>query len=106
MGTKISEFDIYDVSDGEPIFKITVGDVTEYRKNEKYKWHREDGPARIWKDGTKEWWINGQRHREDGPAIIYGDGRMRWYIDYIEYSEEEYKKEIYNRNLNKLNGIV
>ena len=27
--------------------------------------HREDGPAVIWADGDKEWWLNGRLHRED-----------------------------------------
>ena len=22
--------------------------------------HREDGPARIWKNGRKSWWVNGE----------------------------------------------
>mgnify|MGYP001114144883 CR=1 FL=1 len=25
------------------------------------KWHREDGPAVIWKNGKKSWWLNGYR---------------------------------------------
>lgn len=32
-------------------------------------YHREDGPAVIWNDGTKEYYIHGERHRDDGPAI-------------------------------------
>ncbi len=24
------------------------------------KFHREDGPAKIWYDGIKEWWLNGK----------------------------------------------
>jgi hypothetical protein len=40
------------------------------------KLHREDGPAAIHSDGTKEWWVNGRLHRVDGPAIeyCYSDG--------------------------------
>jgi len=41
--------------------------------------HREDGPARIWADGTKGWWYNGKIHREDGPAIECADGTKFWY---------------------------
>ena len=43
--------------------------------------HRLDGPAVEWANGTKEWWINGQRHRIDGPAIEYADGTKSWWID-------------------------
>jgi len=41
--------------------------------------HREDGPARIWHNGTQEWRINGKLHREDGPAVIYANGGQYWY---------------------------
>jgi hypothetical protein len=43
--------------------------------------HREDGPAVIQKDGTKEWWVNGKRHREDGPAVIRADGTKSWWVN-------------------------
>ena len=40
---------------------------------------RTDGPAYIDSDGTQEWWINDTRHRTDGPAVIYADGDRLWY---------------------------
>ena len=36
--------------------------------------HRTDGPAIEWADGSKFWYLNGKRHREDGPAIEYARG--------------------------------
>ena len=30
---------------------------------------RLDGPAVERANGTREWWVNGERHRFDGPAI-------------------------------------
>jgi len=39
----------------------------EYRKNGLL--HREDGPARIYANGTKQWFNNGLLHRENGPAV-------------------------------------
>ena len=44
-------------------------------------WHRLDGPAIEYKDGTKEWWVDDKLHRIDGPAIEYGDGSKEWYVD-------------------------
>jgi hypothetical protein len=50
---------------------------------ENHKWlngqeqlHREnDLPAVVNADGTREWWVNGERHRDDLlPAIINTDG--------------------------------
>jgi hypothetical protein len=54
------------------------GDKCWYKNN---VYHREDGPACEWTDGTKEWWINGKPHREDGPAYEGADGRQAWFIN-------------------------
>ena len=53
---------------------MTIGEYgqTEY-KNKQGELHREDGPAVIYADGKKVWYINGKLHREDGPALIYAD---------------------------------
>jgi hypothetical protein len=52
--------------------------------------HREDGPAMEWYDGDKAWYLNGQYHREDGPALEYSSGIKCWYLNGTEYTEEEY----------------
>lgn len=38
-----------------------------YYKNDLF--HREDGPALDYVNGTKKWFQNGKKHRLDGPAI-------------------------------------
>ena len=43
--------------------------------------HREDGPAIEGADGYKVWYIKGQCHREDGPAVEWADGDKAWYIN-------------------------
>ena len=48
------------------------------------KLHREDGPAVIYSNGTKEWHLKGERHREDGPAVIDSNGTEVWWVDGIE----------------------
>ena len=35
--------------------------------------------------GTKIWTKNGHCHRIDGPAVIYSDGDKRWFLKGIEY---------------------
>ena len=40
--------------------------------NEKGQYHRDDGPAIEYQNGSKEYYQNGLLHREDGPAIEYG----------------------------------
>ena len=56
--------------------------------------HREDGPAIEYSDGDKDWFINGKRHREDGPACEYTNGYKAWWLNGIEYTEQEYKLKI------------
>ena len=45
------------------------------------KWHREDGPAVEYRDGSTFWYKDGLRHRLDGPAIEDYDGDTCWYKD-------------------------
>ena len=42
------------------------------------KYHREDGPAIIWADGTQVWCADGKYHRAAGPSIIWADGTQVW----------------------------
>lgn len=39
----------------------------------------DDGPALIWSDGSREWWMDGRRHRVGGPAGERADGSRWWY---------------------------
>jgi len=52
--------------------------------------HRTDGPARIFNDGTKSWYIDGRLHRTDGPAVESED-ITEWWVEGVQYSEEEFK---------------
>ena len=80
--------------------KLTINEHgTKEWKLPNGKWHREDGPAIEWGDGSKEWYLNGFCHREDGPAVEWSDGNKRWWIDGISYTKKEYKYEIRSRKL-------
>jgi hypothetical protein len=61
------------------------------------KLHREDGPAVEWSNGSKEWYLNGKIHKEDGPAIEASNGFKYYYLNNIEYSEQNYWKELKRR---------
>jgi hypothetical protein len=50
--------------------------------------HRVDGPAVIYPNGTRVWYLHGQQHRADGPAIIYANGRQSWYVQDREITAE------------------
>jgi len=50
--------------------------------------HRTDGPAVIWADGTQLWYVNNQLHRTDGPACIYAEGNQEWYINDLDITDQ------------------
>ena len=56
--------------------------------------HRDDGPAVIRADGTKEWYLNGEWHRDDGPAIEYVKGGSGWFIYDIPYDHEDFDLQV------------
>lgn len=61
------------------------------------KLHREDGPARIYTSGVKEWYYNGKLHRLDGPASQGVDGTGHWWYhgEYIcSSNQKEFDKLI------------
>lgn len=41
--------------------------------------HCDDGPAVLYHDGGREWWIHGQKHREGGPAVVHPAGGEEWW---------------------------
>jgi hypothetical protein len=51
--------------------------------------HREDGPAIEYASGSKFWYLHGKSHREDGPAFEYSNGSKWWYLNGKEVSWEQ-----------------
>jgi hypothetical protein len=43
---------------------------------------------------TKEYRKDGKLHREDGPAVEMPRGSKYWYLNGVEYSEENWQKEV------------
>ena len=62
--------------------------------------HRTDGAAIEWTSGTKEWYQDGQLHRTDGPAIEYADGDKWWFINGERLNEAEFNQRV-KKCLNK-----
>ena len=65
---------------------MSVPKMKEYSNGSKYWWlngerHRTDGPAIEWYNGSKEWYLNGELHRTDGPAIEGSDGTKVWRLN-------------------------
>ena len=44
----------------------------------------------VYDNGSKSWYLNGERHREDGPAIEDADGYKAWYLNGKQLSESEF----------------
>jgi hypothetical protein len=60
--------------------KNELPELTEWL-NEQGLYHRDDGPAIEWSDGSREWYVNGKNHRLDGPAVEWSDGGREWWVD-------------------------
>ena len=56
------------------------------------KLHRSDGPAIKFPGGNKLWYVNDLRHRLDGPAVEYPDGRKYWYFEGHELTEAQHTR--------------
>jgi len=67
-----------------------LGSKFYYKDKAMTMFHREDGPAIEWWNGTKSWYINGKRHREDGPAIEWAYGDKTWALNGERMSEREF----------------
>jgi|TARA_R110000772_G_scaffold64176_5_gene143503 hypothetical protein len=72
--------------DKEQYIKTTQYGTEYYSDKAMTVRHREDGPASVYSDGDKYWYINGKLHREDGPAVLIdtdgvGEVDKYWYIN-------------------------
>ena len=73
-------------SKGKNYYHRLDGPAVEYQDGTKCwyvddKRHRSDGPAFEGIDGSKGWWVEGKRHRQDGPAVEHEDGTKHWFVD-------------------------
>ena len=76
---------------------VTYPNGTKEWYNSYDELHREDGPAAIWYEGTKQWFRDGLLHRQDGPAIIYSPmfqqlrkTKIRWFLKGNEYTFDNF----------------
>ena len=58
--------------------------------------HNPYGPAALFKNGTKEYWIDDKLHRLDGPAKILSNGVEYYYINGVclSNSKQDFFKNI------------
>jgi hypothetical protein len=55
------------------------------------KFHRDEGPAIIYKTGTMIWYQHGRLHCETGPAWCWLNGELEWWLQGIQYTELEWR---------------
>jgi hypothetical protein len=73
--------------DGDLPAFISSGGTLGWYKNGKY--HRDgDKPAWIWPNGTLVWLKNGDWHRTTGPAIIYPNNKKEYWVNDIEITKK------------------
>ena len=60
--------------------------------NSKGQYHRLNGPAAEYTDGSNDWYVNGKRHRLDGPAILLANGTKYWYLNSRRCSKSGHAK--------------
>jgi hypothetical protein len=60
--------------------EVTISGHEAFYRNDKF--HRLDGPAVIYPEGSLFWFFEGKLHREGGPAVIIANGErsQRWYV--------------------------
>jgi len=59
--------------------------------------HRLCGPAVERDNGSKEWWVNGDRHRTNGPAMEEIGDPVRWYVSGKRMDEFSHAERIQGR---------
>ena len=51
--------------------------------------------VKVYTDGYKSWYLNGELHREDGPAIECANGDKHWFLNGECLTEEEHRVRMY-----------
>ena len=65
---------------------------TIYHKDANGRYHNPYGPAVMYSNGYKAYYIHDKRHRTDGPAVIYPSGDKAYWVNDKHLSEEEFNK--------------
>lgn len=57
--------------------------------------------------GNKVWYVDGKYHRLDGHAIEYSDGSKEWFIDNKRYTKKQHDIIVpFLKDIMKLKGLV
>lgn len=90
------EGNLKNITGGPSIIEYTSEEVFERKWiNQSGEFHRENGPAREWSIGRKEWYQNGKLHRTDGPASEGLHGSCTWYVNGKRHRDQDEPALIY-----------
>ena len=89
----------------EVIKKVEYGSTFYYIKGTSM-FHRDDGPAIIYDNGDKYWYVKGKRHRLDGPAIEFDSGSKSWYCNGKLHREDGPAQDWGSKKRWALNGVT
>ena len=66
----------------------------KFWKNSAGLYHRLDGPAAEYLNGSKEWYVNGNPHRLNGPAFDWVSVDKLWYVngEFLGYGNKGFWK--------------
>lgn len=97
--------------EGTVIYHRLDGPAIEYSDGSRYWYqegmlHRLDGPAIESADGTKYWYQKAKSHRLDGPAVEWPNGNKSWYIEGKEYTELGYQEKTSKKDISSCDGKV
>lgn len=59
--------------------------IIEEHLDEHGRYHRIDGPAIVYEDGTQEFYNLDLLHNRNGAAVVYPDGRREYWLDGTRY---------------------
>ncbi len=86
----IDEGIVYTAPSGVDVKKRRTKDgAIEHTLVDKELYHREDGPAIVYKNTWSEWRVNGALHRDEGlPAVTRPEGDREWWINGIRHRDD------------------
>ena len=71
-------------------YQDNIGNIFYLKKDTSIN-HNPYGPAIIYKDGAKYYFIENKCHRLDGPAVIWPDGEEEYWINDKYLTKEEFE---------------
>jgi hypothetical protein len=71
------------------VYTNSSGTISHY--NADGELHNPNGPAVIYPDGGKSYYINDKRHNPNGPAVVMADGYIEYCINDKKLTKAEFK---------------